>query len=57
MIPRTVWHLACSAASSVAIALNELLDEHVIHEGEHLILVAFGAGLTWGSALLTKVES
>ncbi|MCB1112193.1 MAG: ketoacyl-ACP synthase III [Chlamydiales bacterium] len=54
---KTVHKYGNTSASSVAIALNELLDEHVIHEGEHLILVAFGAGLTWGSALLTKVES
>lgn len=46
-----------TSASSVPIALDELHQNHSLEEGEHLLLVAFGAGLTWGVSLLTKVFS
>lgn len=46
-----------TSGSSVAIALTELTEEKDLKSGEHLILVAFGAGLTWGATLLTKVDS
>jgi 3-oxoacyl-[acyl-carrier-protein] synthase-3 len=41
----------CSAAS-IAIALHEARDRGRIKPGDLVILVAFGAGLTWGSLLL-----
>ena len=44
-----------TSASSVAIALDELLQEEEIQKGEHLLLVAFGGGLTWGATILTKI--
>jgi len=44
-----------TSASSIAIALQELIQEHQFDEGEHLLLTAFGGGLTWGAAVLTKV--
>lgn len=43
-----------TSGSSVGIALTELCEEKKIHPGDHLLLVAFGAGLTWGAAILTK---
>lgn len=49
---KTVHKYGNTSASSVSIALDELLQEHAINEGEHLLLVAFGAGLTWGAAIL-----
>lgn len=52
---KTVHKYGNTSASSVAIALNELMQEHQVVVGEHLLLVAFGAGLTWGAAILTKV--
>jgi 3-oxoacyl-[acyl-carrier-protein] synthase III len=45
-----------TSASSIAIALNELVKSQDLKEGEHLLLAAFGAGLTWGAAILTKVS-
>ncbi|NGX60273.1 MAG: 3-oxoacyl-[acyl-carrier-protein] synthase 3 [Chlamydiae bacterium] len=42
-----------TSASSIGIALDELLDEKSISSGEHILLTAFGAGLTWGSTVLT----
>ncbi len=42
-----------TSASSVGIALDELLREGRVVSGENLLLTAFGAGLTWGSMILT----
>jgi 3-oxoacyl-[acyl-carrier-protein] synthase-3 len=46
-----------TSASSVAIALDELIQEHSPKADEHLLLVAFGAGLTWAAAILTTTEA
>jgi 3-oxoacyl-[acyl-carrier-protein] synthase-3 len=48
-----------TSSSSVGIALDELLREKGVEPGENLLLVAFGAGVTWGASLLTceKEES
>lgn len=43
-----------TSASSVGIALDELEREQSPKNGEHVLLTAFGAGLTWGAAVLTK---
>lgn len=51
---RTLHKYGNTSASSVAIALDELLQEHRVENGEHLLLVAFGGGLTWGAACLTQ---
>jgi 3-oxoacyl-[acyl-carrier-protein] synthase III len=42
-----------TSASSIGIALDELKKEGRIQEGEHLLLTVFGAGFTWGAAVLT----
>lgn len=52
---QTVHKYGNTSASSIAIALDELMQEHKFEEGEHLLLTAFGGGLTWGAAILTKV--
>lgn len=44
-----------TSGSSIAIALSELLEEKEVASGEHILLVAFGAGLTWGASILTKI--
>src|SRR5262249_36942736 len=54
---KTVHKYGNTSASSVAIALEELVKEHEIRKGENILLVAFGAGLTWGASVLTKVNS
>lgn len=53
---KTVHKYGNTSASSIAIALEELQSEHSISHGEHLLLVAFGGGLTWGAMVLTKKE-
>jgi 3-oxoacyl-[acyl-carrier-protein] synthase III len=52
---QTVHKYGNTSASSIAIALHELIKEQEFKKGEHLLLTAFGGGLTWGAAILTKV--
>lgn len=52
----TIHKYGNTSASSLGIALDELLEEHPMKEGENLLLVAFGAGLTWGASILTWRE-
>ena len=49
----TIQKYGNTSASSVGIALDELLREKSIKRGENIILFAFGAGLTWGAAAIT----
>ena len=41
-----------TSAASNLIALYEAVHEGKVKRGDHVVLVAFGAGLTWGSILL-----
>lgn len=50
----TVQKYGNTSASSIGIALDELIQENPLSEGDKLLLVAFGVGFTWGAALLTK---
>lgn len=52
---QTLHKYGNTSASSIAIALDELTKEHELASGEQILLVAFGGGLTWGAALLTKI--
>lgn len=55
-IYKTVHKYGNTSASAVAIALVELNKSIKFNVGEHLLLVAFGAGFTWGGLILTAVE-
>ena len=41
-----------TSAASVAIALDEAVREGRIQRGDLVLMVAFGAGLTWGAAVI-----
>jgi 3-oxoacyl-[acyl-carrier-protein] synthase-3 len=41
-----------TTAASIPIALDEALKQGRIKEGDIVVLVAFGAGLTWGAAII-----
>ncbi len=41
-----------TSAASVAIALDEAVRSGRVHPGDLLLLVVFGAGLTWGAAVI-----
>jgi len=45
-----------TSASSIGIALEELQQLHPLKVGERVLLLAFGAGVTWGAFLLTEIE-
>lgn len=44
-----------NSAASVGIAFDELLQEHPVNDGDKILMVAFGAGFTWGAMLVTKI--
>lgn len=52
---RTIHKFGNTSASSVAIALDELIREKGVENGETLLLCGFGAGLTWGAAIVKKL--
>lgn len=49
----TIHKYGNTSASSLGIALHELLEQEPPNEGDHFLLTAFGAGLTWGASILT----
>ncbi len=52
---KTVAKYGNTSASSVGIALHELLEEKKDENPDHILLVAFGSGLTWGAAFLKRI--
>lgn len=51
---KTLSRYGNTAASSVGIALDELLQTQHISSDEHFLLVAFGGGLSWGAVILKQ---
>ena len=49
----TVDEYGNTSTSSIPLAIVRALDEGRIKDGDNLLLVSFGAGLTWASAVLT----
>ncbi len=45
-----------TSAASIPLALWDARDQGRLHAGDHVLLTAFGAGLTWGACLLTWKE-
>jgi len=41
-----------TSAASVAIALDEAVETGRIQRGDLILMVVFGAGLTWGAAII-----
>jgi 3-oxoacyl-[acyl-carrier-protein] synthase-3 len=41
-----------TTAASIPIALTEALEKGIIQEGNAIVLVAFGAGFTWGATVI-----
>ncbi len=42
-----------TSAASIAIAFDEMMETEIIEPGEQIMLVGFGAGLTFGACMLT----
>ncbi|MEC7839407.1 MAG: beta-ketoacyl-ACP synthase III [Chlamydiota bacterium] len=51
-IIKTVSKYGNTSASSVPLALDELLENKEVNPGQTILLTAFGAGLSWGAATL-----
>ncbi len=49
----TIHKYGNTSASSIGIALDEMLRQNNAKKGDNILLTAFGAGLTWGASLLT----
>ncbi len=49
----TIHKYGNTSASSIGIALDELIRHTGLREGDNILLTAFGAGLTWGASVLT----
>jgi 3-oxoacyl-[acyl-carrier-protein] synthase-3 len=45
-----------TSTASIPLAFNEAMDRGRIRDGDHLVLVGFGAGLTWGAMTLQWFE-
>jgi 3-oxoacyl-[acyl-carrier-protein] synthase-3 len=41
-----------TSAASIPIAMNEAIGKGVLREGDICVMVSFGGGLTWGSAVV-----
>ena len=41
-----------TSAASIPLALDEAVKQGKVGEGDLVLLVAFGAGFTWGGALI-----
>jgi 3-oxoacyl-[acyl-carrier-protein] synthase-3 len=46
-------HYGNTSAASIPIALDEAMRNGTLMSGDHIVLAAFGGGLTWGGALLS----
>lgn len=53
---KTVRKYGNTSASSVGIALDELVRERVVKQDDHILLTAFGSGFTWGAAVLRQTK-
>lgn len=55
--PEQVWvnvdRYGNTSTASMPIALQEAIDAGQIHDGDHILFVTFGAGLTWAASVLT----
>lgn len=54
-VVKTIHKFGNTSSATIPISIADLEREHEIQTGDTLLLTAFGGGLTWGSALLTKV--
>lgn len=41
-----------TSSASIGIALDEMVEKNMLHKGDKVIIIGFGGGLTWGSALI-----
>lgn len=47
-------HYGNTSAASIPIAFDEYIQEQPLREGDKIMMVGFGAGLTWGGVVFTR---
>jgi 3-oxoacyl-[acyl-carrier-protein] synthase-3 len=52
LFPNNVQNYGNTSAASVPLALDEAIRSGRISDGDYVLMIAFGAGLTWGSTLM-----
>ncbi|MBA3237890.1 MAG: ketoacyl-ACP synthase III [Parachlamydiaceae bacterium] len=52
---KTLHKFGNTSASSIPIALDELIKNHAVESKHHILMLGFGAGLTSGAILLTQM--
>jgi 3-oxoacyl-[acyl-carrier-protein] synthase-3 len=45
-----------TSSASIPLAVCEAMDQQLINPGDNLVLVGFGAGLTWGALVMEWIE-
>ena len=51
--PSNMDHCGNTSGASVPLLLDEACKKGLIHSGDTIVMAGFGAGLTWGTAVLT----
>lgn len=51
--PMNLQEYGNTSSASIPILLNELNEKELLCRGERIVLAGFGAGLTWGAAVIT----
>ncbi len=46
-------HYGNTSGASVPIALDEMVEQGLLHKGDKVLIIGFGSGLTWGASLIT----
>lgn len=54
-VATTITKYANTSASTIPIALYEVMEKSTIENGALFLLVAFGGGLTWGASILETI--
>jgi 3-oxoacyl-[acyl-carrier-protein] synthase III len=49
----TVDEYGNNSTASIPLAITDAIDRGRVHDGDNLLLVSFGAGLTWAASVLT----
>jgi 3-oxoacyl-[acyl-carrier-protein] synthase-3 len=52
LVYSNIDHYGNTTAASIPIAMAEAVDEGRIKQGDYIVLVAFGSGFTWASAMI-----
>lgn len=52
IFPNNVQFYGNTSAASVPLALDEAIRNGHVSDGDYVLMIAFGAGLTWGSTLM-----